>query len=192
MESVVFHVFRIYPQPRLKFDRSSRHYCDLLAHWSKALSRDEYIVNSRRQGKFKPTFSAKLDHPVADTTPTTNKNKGLRKGAPSNVSATSPTSLPIIGEDCCARTTGKHQNNTLHKVKTVRVGTSCLIVQILSCLLAFQRCRGMQMADRNCEGIGGVRRLGNFRQIQQPRNHVLHLLLLCPAVADNRGFNRQR
>jgi hypothetical protein len=52
-----------------------RHYCDLLAHWSKALSCDEYIVGSGSEGKFKPTFSAKLDHSVADTTPTTNKNK---------------------------------------------------------------------------------------------------------------------
>jgi hypothetical protein len=73
--SVVFYVFRIHPQLRLKLDRSAGYYCDLLAHWSKALSCDEYIVGSWSEGKFKPAFSAKLDHSVADSTPTTDKTR---------------------------------------------------------------------------------------------------------------------
>ena len=47
----------------------------------------------------------------------------------------------------------------------------------------------MQMADRNRQSIGGIGRLWNLRQIQQSRNHVLHLLLLRPAVANHSGFN---
>jgi hypothetical protein len=44
---------------------------------AKALSCDEYIVGSWSEGKFKPTFSAKLDHPVADH-PNHEQNKCLR------------------------------------------------------------------------------------------------------------------
>ncbi len=48
------------------------------------------------------------------------------------------------------------------------------------------------MTDGDGQRIGGVRRLWNLRQIQQPRDHVLHLLLLRFAVADHGRLNGER
>src|SRR4051794_5941236 len=46
--------------------------------------------------------------------------------------------------------------------------------------------RRVQMADCDGEGIGSVLGFGRFRQLQQPRDHLLDLELVCLAITDDR------
>src|SRR5208337_401631 len=46
-----------------------------------------------------------------------------------------------------------------------------------------QRLRGMDVADGDGQGIGGVGRLGRLCQLQQPRHHELDLLLFRQPIA---------
>src|SRR5437762_10374740 len=47
----------------------------------------------------------------------------------------------------------------------------------------------MQVANGDSQSIGHVRGFRWRLQMQEPGYHLLHLLLLCPAVADHRGFD---
>ena len=76
--------------------------------------------------------------------------------------------------------------------RTLRLRCGVLPTEIRLCPLAFQRGGSVQVTDGNGEGIGGVGRFGDLGQIQQARDHVLHLLLLCPAIADYRRFDGER
>jgi len=58
--------------------------------------------------------------------------------------------------------------------------------------LAIQRGRGVQVADRNGERVGGVGGLRNFIEPEQARDHLLDLVLLGLAVADDGGLDGQR
>jgi hypothetical protein len=49
----------------------------------------------------------------------------------------------------------------------------------------------MGMADRHSEGVRSIL-LGNLRKIQQDFEHLLHLILGCPAVPDNRLLYLER
>jgi len=50
----------------------------------------------------------------------------------------------------------------------------------------------MKMADRDSQRIRRIGRLRDFIQIQQPRDHVLHLPLFGFPVADYGRLNRER
>src|ERR1700693_2930884 len=58
--------------------------------------------------------------------------------------------------------------------------------------LAYQGCRGVQMADGNRQSVGRVGRLGYFAEIEQARDHVLHLGLLCSAITHHGGLDGKR
>src|SRR4029077_5730228 len=60
------------------------------------------------------------------------------------------------------------------------------------CTLAQQCSRSVKMTYRNSESVGGVRRLRNFRQVQETCDHVLHLLLLRLAIADYSRLDGKR
>ena len=47
----------------------------------------------------------------------------------------------------------------------------------------------MQVADRHGQGIGGVVRRRRLRQAEQQLDHLLHLVLLGPAVAHDRALD---
>ena len=55
-----------------------------------------------------------------------------------------------------------------------------------------QRAGSVQMADGDGQRIGDVGGLRRRGQIQQARDHHLHLRLLRPAVSDHRRLDRQR
>lgn len=48
------------------------------------------------------------------------------------------------------------------------------------------------MTDRNRQGVGSIGRLRRMLQVQKAHDHLLDLMLLSPAVTDDRGLNRQR
>src|ERR1019366_1553771 len=50
--------------------------------------------------------------------------------------------------------------------------------------------RSVQMADGDSQRVGSVHGLGRFGQLKQPRDHVLDLLLLGAAIADDRRLHR--
>ena len=47
------------------------------------------------------------------------------------------------------------------------------------------------MADGDCQRIGGVRRLRNFVEIEQPRHHLLDLMFFSASVPHHRGLDRK-
>jgi hypothetical protein len=56
--------------------------------------------------------------------------------------------------------------------------------------LAFLGGGGVQMADGDGQGIGGVGGFGDLIEMQEPRHHLLHLMLFGAAVSDHRGLDR--
>ena len=50
----------------------------------------------------------------------------------------------------------------------------------------------MRVANGDGQGIGGIRRLRQPVEIQQTRDHELHLLLLRQSISNDCGFNGQR
>src|SRR5437660_12508656 len=49
----------------------------------------------------------------------------------------------------------------------------------------------MQIADGNSEGVGRICRLANLVQLEESRDHQLHLPLLRPSIPDDCGLDCQ-
>src|SRR5882762_35101 len=50
----------------------------------------------------------------------------------------------------------------------------------------------VEVTDGNGEGVGGVGRVGRSIEIEEARDHVLHLFLVSAAVADYSGLDGER
>jgi len=48
------------------------------------------------------------------------------------------------------------------------------------------------MTDRDCQGVGGIMRNGERRQLQQHLDHLLHLVLIGPSIAHHRALDLSR
>ena len=48
------------------------------------------------------------------------------------------------------------------------------------------------MADGDGEGVGGIGRFGNLRQVKQAGDHELDLLFFGEAIADDAGLDFER
>src|SRR5258708_2024233 len=58
--------------------------------------------------------------------------------------------------------------------------------------LSFKSSRGVQVANGDSQRIGSIHRLRGFGKFKKSRDHMLHLLLLGPSVADHRGLDSER
>ena len=59
-------------------------------------------------------------------------------------------------------------------------------------MLALAGGRGVQVADGDGQSVGGVGGLGNLIEVEEARNHLLHLMFFGAAVSDYGGFYGER